>query len=191
VSVVGEHPRGEVDVVAPAVRLSDEEREQAVARLNEAVADGKLTWPEHAERVELAWTVRTRGELDPLLADLGAIARRGTSQRVVATASKIVRKPETGRRIEAKSRFGAVFLDLTDAPPGEELLVEASSFCGKVVLTVAEDATVIDEGDAVLGKRKVLASAPESAGGPLIRITGRSTMGHLKVYGEDQCWWHH
>lgn len=174
---------------APALRLSDQDREQAVALLNEAVADGRLSWPEHGERVEMTWTVRTRDELAPYLADLGAVGRRREPQRVVAKASKIVRKPEPGRRIEAKSLFGAVFLDLTDAAPGEELLVDASSFCGKVVLTVSADATVVDEGEAVLGKRKILASAPSSADGPLIRITGRSTLGHLKVYGEGQRRW--
>lgn len=159
--------------------------------LNEAVADGRLTWQEYAERVELAWLARTRDELAPQLADLGpdAVARRrGDPQKVHAMASKIIRRPEPGRRIEARSLFGAVYLDLTEAADGEELLVDASSFCGKVVLTVAENATVIDEGDAVLGKRKILAPAPLSGDGPRIRITGRSTLGHLKVFGARGHW---
>jgi hypothetical protein len=170
-------------------RLSDQDREHAVALLNEAVADGRLTWPEHAERVEVAWQARTSDQLAPAVADLARTAQRGNPQRVVAKASKIIRKPEPGRRIEARSLFGAVYLDLTDAVDGQELLVEASSFCGKVVLTVGANATVVDEGEAVLGKRKILASAPISGDGPLIRITGRSTLGHLKVYGEGHRWW--
>jgi hypothetical protein len=182
------------DQATPVVtRLSDQDREQAVAVLNQAVADGRLTWQEHAERVETAWSARTRDQLAPALADLGTdialVGRHGNPQRVVARASKIIRKPERGRRIEARSLFGAVYLDLTDAVDGEELLVEASSFCGKVVLTVGANATVVDEGDAVLGKRKILASAPDADGGPLIRITGRSTLGHLKVFGEGHRWW--
>lgn len=172
----------------PAARLSDQDREQAVAQLNEAVADGRLTWQEHGERVEHVWLARTRDDLAPYVADLGQEIRPGTPQRVVAMASKIIRRPEPGRRIEARSLFGAVYLDLTDVADGEELLVQASSFCGKVVLTVAENATVIDEGDAVLGKRKVLAPAPLSGDGPRIRITGRSTLGHLKVFG-SRGWW--
>jgi hypothetical protein len=174
---------------SPVTRLSDQDRERAVALLNEAVADGRLTWQEHAERVELAWTARTSDQLVPAMVDLGGMVRRGEPQRVVAMGSKIIRKPEPGRRIEARSLFGAVYLDLTDAAAGEELLVQASSFCGKVVLTVGENATVVDEGDAVLGKRKILASAPISGAGPLIRITGRSTLGHLKVYGRGHRWW--
>jgi hypothetical protein len=172
------------------VRLSDVERERAVAVFNEAVADGRLTWPEHAERVELVWSLRTREQLAPYLAELGvSVAPQRQSQQVSARLSKIVRKAERGRPVVARSWFGAVYVDLTDAAPGEELLVEATSFGGKVVLTVGPDATVVDEGEAVLGKRKILASAPESADGPLIRITGRSTLGHLKVYGRGQRWW--
>jgi hypothetical protein len=192
VTVVGTLPERSTEVAMPT-RLSDQDREQAVALLNEAVADGRLTWQEHAERVERTWAARTSDELAPCLVDLGPtgrVVRRGEPQRVVARASKIIRWPEPGRRIEARSLFGAVYLDLTDAVAGEELLVEASSFCGKVVLTVGTDATVVDEGDAVLGKRKILAPAPESGDGPLIRITGRSTLGHLKVFGEHhQRWW--
>ena len=109
---------------------------------------------------------------------------------MVARGSKIIRSPEPGRRVEARALFGAVYLKLTDAEPGSEVLVEASSFCGKVVLIVGQDATVIDEGDAVLGKRKILTSAP-SGEGPLIRITGRSTLGHLKVVQEGSGWWGH
>jgi hypothetical protein len=177
---------------SPDLRLSDVERERAVAVFNDAVADGRLTWPEHAERVELVWTLRTRDQLAPYLADLGVVGTGVISvepQRVVAKASKIIRKAERGRRVEARSWFGAVYVDLTDAAPGEELQVEATSFCGKVVLTVGKDATVIDEGEAVLGKRKVLAPGSDSVDGPLIRITGRSTLGHLKVYGSGQRRW--
>jgi hypothetical protein len=177
---------------AAVLRISDADREQAVVVLNAAVAEGRLTWEEHAERVDLALKARTSAELAPYLADLGKSvvpSAGGTAlpQRVVARGSKIIRSPEPGRRIEARALFGAVYLKLVDAEPGTEILVEASSFCGKVVLIVGEDATVIDEGDAVLGKRKILTDAP-SGQGPLIRVTGRSTLGHLKVVQEGSDW---
>jgi hypothetical protein len=165
----------------PLLRLSDADREQAVALLNQAVADGRLSWPEHAERVERVWDTRVQDELAPLLLDLGRATGAGTEpQRVRAVASKIIRRPESGRRIEASSLFGAVFLNLSEARPGEELLVEASSIGGKVVLVVGPDAIVTDEGTATLGKRKVLTSAT-GGNGPRIRITGHTLMGHLKV----------
>ena len=176
--------------LVPAIRLSDNDREQAVARINQAVADGRLTWPEHAERVERAWAARTAADLDPCVNDLGLPATRiarDNQPPVVAMFSKIVRRPELDRPIVAHSVCGAVFLDLSDARPGTELYVEASSFCGKVVLTVGADATVIDEGDAILAKRKIY--APGGAGGPVIRITGRSVLGHLKVLAKGARWW--
>lgn len=183
--------------LTPALRLSDHDRERAVARLNEAVAEGRLTWTEHAERVERAWAARTADDLAPCLADLGTDLRAGlgvpepyragSGAPVVAVLSKIVRRPELDRPIVARSLFGAVFLNLSDAKPGTEVYVEASSFCGKVVLTVGADATVIDEGLAVLAKRKIYASG--SPGGPVIRITGKSTLGHLKVLAAGQHPW--
>ncbi|HEX5115634.1 MAG TPA: DUF1707 domain-containing protein [Pseudonocardiaceae bacterium] len=185
---MGTLPERSIDAAA-VTRLSDADREQAVALLNEAVADGRLTWQEHGERVELVWSARTRDQLVPSVGDLGPVLRRVPAQRVVATASKIVRRPEPGRRIEARSLFGAVYLDLTEVADGEELHVDASSFGGKVVITVGPNARVIDEGTAVLAKRKILVTAPETDGGPVIRITGRSALGHLKVLGRGHRWW--
>lgn len=187
--VAGSEQRPETAGV-PAIRLSDSDREQAVARINQAVADGRLTWPEHAERVERAWAARTAADLDPCVRDLGLPAARiarDNQPPVVAMFSKIVRRPELDRPIVAHSVCGAVFLDLSDARPGAELHVEASSFCGKVVLTVSADATVLDEGDAILAKRKIY--APGGPGGPVIRITGRSVLGHLKVLAKGARWW--
>ncbi len=186
--MVGTLPERSAEV-ATVTRLSDADRERAVALLNDAVADGRLTWMEHAERVEQVWAARTGDQLAPHVADLGAVRRGGEPQRVVARLGKIIRKPEPGRRIEAWSWFGAVFLDLSELADGEEVLVEASSFCGKVVLTVAANARVVDEGDTVLGKRKILVSGSGEDRGPLIRITGRSTLGHLKVLGAGTRWW--
>jgi len=62
-----------------------------VAVFNEAVADGRLTWQEHAERVELVWSLRTREQLAPYLAELGVagagvIAPRGEAQGGQRTA---------------------------------------------------------------------------------------------------------
>ena len=65
--------------------------------------------------------------------------------------------------------------------------VEARSFGGKIVLWVGRHATVIDEGEVVLGKRKVLASAAPGSGA-LIRITGLTVLGHLKVLSGPWYW---
>lgn len=179
VSLVPE-PVGSTEV---SVRLSNDDRERAVELLNRAVADGRLSWTEHAERVEAVYGSRFDRELRPLLADLGpgGLAVNTGTHEVVAVFSKIVRVPDTSRRIRARSVFGAVVLNLASVPAGERIEVEVSSLCGKVVLMVDEDAVVVDEGTAVLGKRAVYGES-DGRGGPVIRLTGTTKLGNLKVF---------
>jgi hypothetical protein len=55
-----------------AMRASHADREQVVARLNTAFAEGRLDVHELDERVAAAYGARTLGELVPLTADLPA-----------------------------------------------------------------------------------------------------------------------
>jgi hypothetical protein len=170
--------------IAMPLRLSNDDRERAVEQLNQAVADGRLTWPEHAERVEAVYAARVTDDLRPLLFDLGradVVASADGTTEVAAVLSKIVRVPDTSRRIHARSVFGAVVLNLVSVPPGQEIEVQVDAFCGKVQLMVADDATVIDEGAAILGKRAIHGEQ-EGTGGPRIRLTGTVKLGNLKVF---------
>ena len=54
----------------PRMRASDSEREETVARLHQALAEGRLDLAEIEERVATAYAVRHRDELPALLADL-------------------------------------------------------------------------------------------------------------------------
>jgi Domain of unknown function (DUF1707) len=60
------------DAPVPAVRASDAEREAAIGRLRDAAAEGRLTFEELAERVELAASAVTRSDLEALTDDLPA-----------------------------------------------------------------------------------------------------------------------
>jgi hypothetical protein len=169
-----------------ALRLSDEERWEASRLLDAAVADGRISWAEHAERGEQVWAARTKGELGPPLSDLGPVRPARPSQQVMAQFSKIIRTPEASREVHARAVFGAVILDLSSMLPGEQIRVTADSFCGKVAVYVPDDAEVVDEGTAVLGNRKIYGSG---RGGPVVRIDGRVTMGNLKVFrGGARVW---
>ena len=172
--------------IRPAVslRLSNDDRERAVEQLNRAVADGRLTWPEHADRVEAVYAARVTEDLLPLLSDLGTADLVRLSDgvtEVAAVLSKIVRVPDTSRRVHARSVFGAVVLNLVSVPPGQEIEVQVDAFCGKVQLMVADDATVIDEGAAVMGKRAIYGEQ-NGVNGPRIRLTGTVKLGNLKVF---------
>lgn len=59
-----------------AVRASDAEREQAVARLQRSFADARLTQAELEERASAAYAARTRAQLHDLTADLPDAAQQ-------------------------------------------------------------------------------------------------------------------
>jgi hypothetical protein len=66
---------------------SDTEREQAVARLRHASAEGRLTLEELTARTDAAYSARTHGELVRVTADLPAAAEapaqpRGAERRI-------------------------------------------------------------------------------------------------------------
>jgi hypothetical protein len=55
---------------AGGLRVGDADRDRAAADLGEHFALGRLSADEHAERVDAAWTARTRADLDVLFHDL-------------------------------------------------------------------------------------------------------------------------
>lgn len=54
------------------LRLSDADREQALARLGEHYAVGRLDKDEYDERSDAIWSAKTRADLRPVFADLPA-----------------------------------------------------------------------------------------------------------------------
>lgn len=55
---------------APHIRMSDDEREAAIAALSEHYASGRLDKDEYDDRVEQAWAAKFHSDLDPLFGDL-------------------------------------------------------------------------------------------------------------------------
>jgi hypothetical protein len=168
------------------MRATDAERAKAASAVDAAVADGRLTWTEHSERYGQIWAAQTRGELLPPLADLGGSIDTPVVQRVTAVFSKVARATSAAtQQVHAKATFGAIVLDLTAMRPNQEILVHASSFCGKILIMVPDDATVVDQGRVLLGKRAAVRTSPPP-GGPVVRIDGKSSLGNLKVRRASQ-----
>ncbi|HEX4792026.1 MAG TPA: DUF1707 domain-containing protein [Actinospica sp.] len=186
-------------------RAADRDRDEVAVILGEALAIGRITSEEHAERLEAVYAARTYGELAPLTEDLprertaGVVLPESTvRQEVSATLSKVHRGGRwvPGRQTVLRSHFGALIVDMSDAVlPGREITVAVDVLCGKLVLRVPENARVVDEGGAVLGKWSVWgrrggpARAADAEEGPLIRITGRARLGKATIVragaGED------
>ncbi|MEU9891815.1 DUF1707 domain-containing protein [Sphaerisporangium sp. NPDC051011] len=186
-----------------AQRASDADRDHIAAILGEALATGRLTSVEHADRLEAAYNAVTVGDLVPLTRDLTGLAPASTpsfsadQQAVTAVFSKIIRGGRwvAGRHTVLRSTFGALIIDLTDAVlPGREVTLELNSFCGKLIVRVPENARVMDEGSAIFSKRHI--SGGNEGGdpnGPLIRVTGRAMFGKVVVSRgvSDHHWpWH-
>jgi hypothetical protein len=66
-----------MEPLRPDTRLSDADREAAVASLSEHYAVGRLDKDEFDERSDAVWTAKTRGDLAPVFADLGSSPSEG------------------------------------------------------------------------------------------------------------------
>jgi hypothetical protein len=179
-------------VQRPDLRASDEDRDAAAAVLSGALAVGRLTSTEYAERLDAAYTARTQGELAPLTRDLpdsdatGAGVEPAGRAEVAARFSKVIRSGRwvAGRRTRLTAHFGALIINLAQAVlPGREVTVEINAFCGKLIIIVPAGAHVIDEGGALFAKRAVYGHDPAGDGdGPVIRLVGDARFSKVVVY---------
>jgi Domain of unknown function (DUF1707) len=174
------------------LRASDADRDRAAAVLGGALATGRLTSAEYAERLDGVYVAKTLGELVPLTRDLpaddtadGGLRLAGRNQ-VAARFSKVIRSGRwvAGRRTRLTARFGALIVNLTDAVlPGREITLEVNAFCGKLIVVVPPGAHVVDEGGALFAKRAIYGrNDPGDADGPVIRLVGDARFAKVAVY---------
>ncbi|MCP3855697.1 MAG: DUF1707 domain-containing protein [Actinomycetia bacterium] len=168
------------------IRLSDAERREVIARLQEATDEGRLTILEFEDRVGLVWEARTRGDLAGIDDDLPfralparippdhvltpAEARR---QWIISMLGGTRRKGswKPGSPTMAVAVLGAVDLDLSDV---EDDIVEivAISLFGGVEVKVPAGTQVEMGGFALLGGNRDRTDPVE--GGPPLRVRIRS-----------------
>ena len=73
------------------LRASDHDREQVAERLRNAAGEGRLGADELEERVAVALSAKTYGELEPLVSDLPAApAPRHAAARISATSVVLI-----------------------------------------------------------------------------------------------------
>jgi DUF1707 SHOCT-like domain len=174
----------------PDLRAADEDRDRTAAQLSSALAVGRLTSTEYAERLDAAYAARTIGELAPLTRDLPDAAAEGVAPardaEVTARFSKLIRSGRwvAGRRTRLTVHFGALIINLANAVlPGREVTVEIDAFCGKLIIIVPAGAHVIDEGGALFAKRAVYGhDSAEDADGPVIRLVGDARFSKVAVH---------
>jgi len=172
------------------VRASDADREAAVARLQTAVAEGRIDLDEFGQRADAAYGAVTRAELDGLLADLPANAP--PPREIVG-----MRVPEEIRGVFGDIRmsggaavpqlvhnvFGDIRLDLRGLRTGADRIdLHLSTVFGDVEVIVSEGVDAELQGRTVLGDRKVdLAPVQRLAGTPLVVVHAGTIFGDLRL----------
>jgi hypothetical protein len=176
----------------PAIRASDAEREQAVARLREATAHGRLTLEEFSQRVEAAYAAKTHDELEQLTGDLpGApvelpAVRRQPRQFTIAVFGGSDRKGRwrVAQRHWAISVFGGSDLDLREASlEGGEATIYVLDVFGGTDLYVPEGIEVDFSGFGIFGGTDEHGrDLPTRPGAPVLHVRA------LSVFGGTDLW---
>jgi hypothetical protein len=175
------------------MRVSDEDRERTALRLQQAFAEGRLTQPELEDRLELALTARTYGDLLGLISDLPADA--APDDDVVELESQNGHIKRSGdwavpRRMRISSKYGSVELDFSEAVVAHSVVdVEVDLVYGSVKIILPEGAVANVDGfqSDYSGPKTSVPSRPRP-GALCVVISGRSKYGGLTVRHPRKRW---
>ncbi|MFE7296225.1 DUF1707 domain-containing protein [Streptomyces sp. NPDC057579] len=139
---------------ALALRASHADRDRTVDVLRRAGGDGRLTAAELDERLEVALTARTLGELAGLTVDLPLVA--GGSHGTAVGVGEVLRIDQRGgsfrrdgrwavpRRVELRSSWADVTLDLSEAVITQGALCITMDMKGGILRLVAGPGVVVN-----------------------------------------------
>ena len=162
------------------LRASDSDRERVVSMLGEALADGRLSHDEYAERMPLALSARTLGDLAALTGDLAAPEHQplqldgGQVAALFTTADRRGRWVVPGT-VTCVAAFGEVILDFTEAIlQDRHVVVTVYALFGKVRLIVPAGVEVVMSGNNILGRQRggTARRVPTSSDIPVIEVRG-------------------
>ncbi|GAA3199676.1 DUF1707 SHOCT-like domain-containing protein [Actinocorallia longicatena] len=183
---------GDVEPDRSEARASDEDRDRVVGKLRDAVGDGRLELAELEERLELALSARTMGQLASLVADLreapgGAPVRAKDLVRIQVKGSNAVREGAwiVPRALEISADMGSVTLDLTSAVLSHPTLrIAADVRLGN--LTIITRPGIEVDADAVsiaFGSVDLHDESTDGTSGTVLRVevTGKLAHGKLRA----------
>ena len=179
-------PRGNGDERLPAreLRASHEDRDRVVEQLRMAAGDGRLTAEELDQRLEVALTARTYGELTALTKDLPAGPGLATTAEPkdlirIDTHSGSARRDGhwvVPKRMEIRATSGSVQLDFTEAVISQPVLrIDAEVTSGSLTL-ITKPGIVVDADDVSIRSGRVKVPPPEGPGVPVlltIHVSGK------------------
>jgi hypothetical protein len=189
------------EVARSELRASHEDRDRVVELLRVSAGDGRLTAEELDERLELAMTARTYGELARLVVDLPAdrpvATRAPRAKEVVRIDCGSGHTKKEGRwvvpqRIEARVRSGQLKLDFSQAVITQpSLQLDAEVHSGHIVL-ITKPGIVVDTDDVVVRSGHVRVSAPWGHDVPevlRIEVSGKVGSGHFVARPPYRTFW--
>lgn len=199
----GDMGRGD-EVAWPAeLRASHGDRDRVVELLRVAAGDGRLTAEELDERLEIALTARTYGELAALTTDLPAAPGFATDAPVPMPKDVVHIDCRSGnirrngrwvvpQRIEVRVTSGNVTLDFTEAVLSQSWLqIDAEVRSGNLTL-VTKPGIVVDADDVAIRSGNVKVREPWGSGVPVtlrIDVSGKVGSGNLTARPPRRTFW--
>ncbi|KRV47022.1 hypothetical protein AQ490_09705 [Wenjunlia vitaminophila] len=189
-------------VPAAQLRASDADRDRVADMLGDALAEGRLTTEEHAERLDALYRAKTMGELEPLTRDLPAhyagaapsarpvpmtpqAPARAEPPALVAIFGGVTRKGRwrVGSELRAVAVFGGVEIDLTEAVfEHPEVVINVTAIFGGVDIKVPENITVRNGGGTgIFGGFDVKGYESPEPDAPVVQIGGAAVFGGIEV----------
>ncbi len=179
-------------MTGPDERVSDAEREDAVAQLREHLLAGRLTLEEFSERVELAYGAQIGSELAragenlPVAGNMSAVrSRRKPTRATAAFFGHVTRrgKLRLRRRTFAGGAFSDVDLDLRDAQlDTPEASVNVLIAFGNVDVYVPEGINISVGGLALFGHRRDWGRELDRPDAPVVHVRAVSLFGTVDVW---------
>jgi hypothetical protein len=149
--------------------------------LGEALADGRLSHDEYAERMPLALTARTLGDLAALTGDLAAPEHQpvqldgGQPVTALFTGAHRSGRWVVPATMTCVATFGEVVLDLREAIlQDRHVVLTVYALCGRVRLIVPAGVEVVMNGTDLLGRQRggTARRVPTSSDVPVIEVRG-------------------
>ena len=181
---------------SPGIRISDADRERAAARLQQALAEGRITLSELEERLAVVYAARYAADLLPPFADLpgdDVVPVQPATPTPAAAGQPLVLRSGMGTlrrsgpwtvpsRILVQSVMGSVILDFGDTtvPPVVDVALELGAGSARLLLPDGASADV-DGMVSGMGTVRSKVSSTPVPGRPHFRVHGRSAMGSVTV----------
>jgi hypothetical protein len=168
------------------LRASDADRERAVAILQAATADGRVSSAELEERLEQVYSAKSRGELAAVVKDLqpAAPAVPPATARDLGVLAGFTRDGRwvVGAEYRGTAVISSGVIDLREAEfTGPGTTIRVNSWVGTVYVVVPENAGVHIAGSGILGNFKQDRPGTDFAPSHQITVTGVAVLGNVLV----------